>query len=217
MSGTVLGIGDTRINKTEPSHALMEFTVFKSILFSFMLLIFIGSHLLLKELFLPNKLTRGLIDRPSCPYGDFLDTVVEMACEINPYLQLDWNRSLGAQSRTCPNLCLAVFKPWEQTHCQMAEFILFAEVCLLKAQNLGWHKEEKKGRIRCYRRRLADEETSTLCPVSWQVSIVWWLKECSYVMVHLLLCCCWDSFAVAGTAIPIATLPLCTYICNFKR
>lgn len=82
-----LGIGDTGINKTEPSHAPVEFTVFKSILFSFMLSIFIGGHLLLKEL-LPNDLTRGLIDRTSV-HTDFLDTVVEMAWETNPHLQLD--------------------------------------------------------------------------------------------------------------------------------
>lgn len=43
-------------------RTLMEFTVFKS--FLLMLLIFIGGHLLLKEL-VPNELTRGLIGRTS--------------------------------------------------------------------------------------------------------------------------------------------------------
>lgn len=70
-------------------------------------------------------------------------------------------------------------------------------------------KKRKKGRMRCYRCKLTDEETSALCLVSWQVSIMWWLNLCSYIMVHLLA----GGFllAVPRAAIPLATLPLDTH------
>lgn len=60
MSGAVLGIGDTGMNKTEPSWSSQS----KSVSFLIMLLIFIGGHLLLKEL-VPSELIRGLIGRTS--------------------------------------------------------------------------------------------------------------------------------------------------------
>lgn len=94
----------------------------------------------------------------TCPQSD-LDTIVEMAYETNPYLQLDGDRSLCAQSRAV-SPC-QIFKPGDQTQGQTAQFSLFAEACLLKSQNLG-SKKEKKGRMRCCRCGWQRRDLSTL-------------------------------------------------------
>lgn len=58
MPGTVLGVRDPAMNKTEASQCPHRVHTLQVNLFWFMLLILIGGRLLLKEL-LPNELNRG--------------------------------------------------------------------------------------------------------------------------------------------------------------